>query len=325
MDERRWRSWRDAMQDALYGDNGFYRSSGAPGRHFRTAAHASPLWAAAIAELAQRVDRSLGEPDGFTVVDVGAGGGELLSGLAATAPDRWRLVGVDVADRPAELPQRVGWSAEPPDGVTGLVVAVEWLDVVPVAVVERTDAGLQAIEVADDGEERLAGPADDGDREWLKRWWPLAEPGDRAEVGRSRDDAWAGLVARALRAGVALAVDYGVDPARDVAGTLTGYRDGRQVVPVPDGSCDITAHVLMASCADAVADVETRLTNQRDALRALGISGDRPAYDGDAQGYVAALSQASAAAELLDRHGLGGFAWLLHARGCPLPLPPAVE
>src|SRR5437763_1035970 len=61
-DPRRWRSWREAMDDALYGADGFYRRSGAPAAHFRTAAHASPLWADAVAELAGRVDEALGEP-----------------------------------------------------------------------------------------------------------------------------------------------------------------------------------------------------------------------------------------------------------------------
>ena len=308
------------MHDALYGATGFYRSSGAPGRHFRTAAHSSPLWAKALGELATRVDRALGEPDGFTVVDMGAGGGELLAGLSATAPDRWRLVGVDVASRPESLPQRVHWLAEPPVDVVGLVVAVEWLDVVPVDVVELSDDGPRLVEVTHDGDERLGAPPSEADREWLARWWPLAEVGDRAEIGRSRDTAWSGLVATTLARGVAVAIDYAAEPSRDVAGTLTGYRDGRQILPVPDGSCDITAHVLMASCADAVRDVDSRLVSQRDALLALGLSGDRPPYGGNPQEYVAALSQASAAAELLDPHGLGAFTWLVHARGLPVPI-----
>jgi SAM-dependent MidA family methyltransferase len=307
------------MRDALYGADGFYRSSGAPARHFRTAAHTSPLWAAAMAELARRVDAALGEPAGFCVVDVGAGGGELLGALSGIAPDRWALIGVDVADRPTNLPERVQWSTEPPRGVTGLLVAVEWLDVVPVDVVELAGEGPRLVEVADDGDERLGALASGEDAGWLQQWWALADVGDRAEIGRSRDEAWGGLVERTLSRGVALAVDYAADPVRDVAGTMTAYRDGRQMVPVPDGSCDITAHVLMESCAAGVTEVDgTQLLTQRDALRALGLAGERPSYDGDPQGYVAALSQASAAAELLDPHGLGSFAWLLHARALDL-------
>ena len=309
------------MHDALYGADGFYRSPGAPGRHFRTAAHASPLWAAAMVELAARVDAALGEPKDFSVVDVGSGGGELIAGIAAVAPDRWTLIGVDIADRPAQLPEHVGWSDKPPKAVSGLLIAVEWLDVVPVDVVELTDDGPRYVEVADDGEERISAPVDDEDREWLRCWWPLADIGDRAEIGRSRDTAWSAALRRTLGRGVAVAVDYATHPMRDVAGTITAYRDGRQLLPVPDGSCDITAHVLMESCAAAVTDVDaTQLLTQRDALQQLGITGERPSYDGDPGSYVAALSRASEAAELLDPHGLGGFAWLLHARACALTL-----
>src|SRR3954454_6810152 len=319
-DRRRWRLWREAMQDALYGPDGFYRASGAPARHFRTAVHASPLWVGAIAELAGRVESALGGPTEFTVVDMGAGGGELIGALATTAPAHWSLVGVDVAARPGGLPQRVQWLPEPPRDVVGLLVACEWLDVVPVDVVELTDDGVHLVEVAEDGEERLGPSATPVDSEWLNQWWPLAGVGDRAEVGRPRDEAWAAVLSRTLRHGVAVAIDYAADPARDLAGTMTGYRDGRQVAPVPDGSCDITAHVLMESCARAVPYAETLLTTQREALRSLGVSGDRPSYDGNPQAYVAALSQAGAAAELLDPYGLGAFAWLMAAKGCPPPI-----
>ncbi len=315
----RSRRWRIAMEEALYGTGGFYRSSGAPGRHFRTAAHTSPQWAAAVAELARRVDAALDRPAGFTVVDMGAGGGELLRHLHEHAPPRWRLVGVDLAPRPAGLPERVEWAAEPPPAGTGLLVAVEWLDVVPLDVVELTEAGPRLVEVDARGQERATAEVGDDDLGWIARWWPLVEPGDRAEVGRTRDAAWSGVVGGLTR-GVAVAVDYAAVPGRDRGGTLTGYRDGRQVLPLPDGSCDLTAHVLMESCAAAAAaDATVRMT-QREALASLGVRAERPAYDGDPLGYLTALSQAGAAAELLDPGGLGGFSWLLQAVGVPIPI-----
>jgi SAM-dependent MidA family methyltransferase len=306
------------MRDALYGDGGFYRSSGAPGRNFRTSAHVSAGWAAAVAELAARVDRDLGSPDGFAVVDVGAGGGELLAGMAAVAPASWRLLGVDVAPRPDGLPDRVEWAAELPGSTTGLLVAVEWLDVVPVDQVELTDAGPRLVEVATDGGERLGAEPDRAGLAWLARWWPMAEPGDRAEVGLPRDHAWAEAVAR-LRRGVAVAVDYAAVPGRDVAGTLTGFRDGRQVPPVPDRSMDLTAHVLLESCAAAAAVDGTRWLSQREALRLLRVSAARPAYGGDPGDYLRRLGEAGDAAELLDPSGLGGFSWLVQVKGCPDP------
>jgi SAM-dependent MidA family methyltransferase len=295
------------MDRALYGDAGFYRATGAPASAFRTAGHASPLWAAALLALASRVDEALGFPPEFAVVDVGAGGGELLSGLSVGAPDRWSLVGVDIAARPAALPERVRWQREPPGSVTGLLVAVELLDVVPLDVVECTDDGPRLVEVDQAGEERLGSVPSPADLTWLDRWWPTAAVGDRAEIGVPRDELWHALTSAVTR-GLAVAVDYAAVPPRDLAGTLTAYRGGRQQQPVPDGSCDLTAHVLFESLRD---DGDVLIT-QREALQSLGVSASRPVYDGEASAYLGALSRAGEAAELTDPHGLGGFTWLLH-------------
>ena len=313
MDGSAWRSWREAMATALYGPDGFYRSSGAPARHFRTAAHTGPAWSAAVAALVEHVYDDLGQPADFTVLDMGAGRGELLAGLAEHGGGRWRLVGVDVAPRPDSLPAEIGWQPQLPERVDGVLLAVEWLDVVPVEVVELTDAGARVVEVRSNGEERTGPPVAAEDDAWLARWWPLAEVGDRAEVGRSRDDAWADAIARVGR-GVAVAVDYAAIPARDVAGTLTGYKEGRQVMPVPDGSMDITAHVLFESLPAGA------LLTQRQALRQLGVRGARPSYDEDPATYLARLSRAGDEAELLDPAGLGGFSWLVHAVDTRNPL-----
>jgi SAM-dependent MidA family methyltransferase len=316
MTPQHWSTWREAMDRALYGEAGFYVTAGAPAGAFRTAAHASPLWAVALLELATRLDAALGTAPDFAIVDVGAGGGELLAGLAAAAPEHWSLVGVDVAPRPAGLPERVSWRHDPPSDLTGLLTAVEYLDVVPVDVVELTETGPRLVEVSDSGEQRWGSEPTERDLGWLARWWPLADVGDRAEVGLTRDAAWRALSATVTR-GLAVAVDYAAVPARDVAGTLTAYQDGRQRAPVPDGSCDLTAHVLMESLA---VDGDLLLA-QRDALAALGINATPPSYDDDPAGYLAALSRAGQAAELTDPFGLGGFYWLVHPVGVASPLP----
>jgi SAM-dependent MidA family methyltransferase len=188
---------------------------------------------------------------------------------------------------------------------------VEWLDVVPVDCVELTEDGHRVLEVNGSGQERAGRPPSPADSRWLETWWPLAEVGDRAEVGRPRDEAWAQTV-RALRRGQALAIDYAADPLRDVAGTLTGYRDGRQVLPVADGSMDLTAHVLFESLAAQSGGAH--LTTQRAALQDLGLRGARPPYDGNPTAYMTALSTAGAEAELTARGGLGDHRWLMIER-----------
>ena len=90
----RWAPLRVAWQDALYGADGFYRSS-RPADHFRTSTHASPAFAAAVTELAR--DRGL-----TSVCDIGAGSGELLVEIHRLEPT-WSLLGVEVRPRPDRL------------------------------------------------------------------------------------------------------------------------------------------------------------------------------------------------------------------------------
>ncbi|MEU1617712.1 SAM-dependent methyltransferase [Streptomyces sp. NPDC005722] len=312
-----WTGWREGTERALYGPGGFFRRE-RPAAHFRTSVHASPLFAGAVARLLERVDADLGHPGELALVDVGAGAGELLTGLLdvvpATLRDRLRPCAVEKAPRPDGLDARVTWSDALPRGLRGLLFANEWLDNVPVDVVETDAAGVprRVLVRSLDGAERLGDPVDGEDAAWLRRWWPVegAEPGTRAEIGRGRESAWAAAVA-SLEAGLAVAVDYGhVAGARPPYGTLTAFRAGREVSPpVPDGSCDITAHVALDACAGPGAVLRT----QREALGALGVTGARPPLSlasSDPAGYVRALARASQAAELTDPSGLGGFLWL---------------
>ena len=327
-----WLTWASAMQRALVGPGGFYVGETVPAAHFRTSVTAAPeLFATAITGLLDDVESALGAAPGtdIDVVDLGAGGGELVSALADSLPERVRLHAVDVAARPSGLPERVSWSTELPETITGLVLAHEYLDDLPVDVAEVGPDGLTCLVLVDPltGEEQLGGPLAPDDEEWLSRWWPLdgADPGTRAEIGRARDAAWSATVGR-MRRGVLIAIDYDhLLTHRPAGGTLTGYRSGRVVKPVPDGSCDITAHVALDACAaagTAAGAAATALLRQADALRALGMDAIRPALvhaREDPAGYLRQLAAAGAVAELLDRSGLGGFGWLVQSVGGPLP------
>ncbi|MEV2241849.1 SAM-dependent methyltransferase [Micromonospora sp. NPDC049891] len=392
--------WRDAMRRALYGPSGFFVSGAGPAAHFRTSVHTSPIFTAALLRLIHQLDAALGFPDRFDVVDVGAGGGELLNALSvgvsgeparsgrsgliaarAGSPEtltttaavgttpggvssgsvdsspsapvplalRVRLTAVELAPRPADLPDQITWTNEIPGEITGLLLATEWLDNVPLDLATHTDHGWHYLLVdPTTGTETTGEQISPADLDWLATWWPSPTdqtPGTRArtgptptgdtlptwraEIGRTRDEAWAHAVGHVDR-GLALAVDYGhLRAERPVDGTLTGYRGGRQVPPVPDGSCDVTAHVAIDSVASAgerVARCAYVLTSQREALRALGADGGRPPLSlasSDPAGYLRALATASAAAELTDPAGLGGHLWLWQPVGLPadrLPL-----
>lgn len=315
-----WLTWRAATERALYGEKGFYLRE-RPSGHFRTSVSASAAFAGAVLALLRQVDAELGEPETLDLVDIGAGEGALVAQvLAAAEPtlcDRLRVTAVDLSPRPEGLPELISWRRDLPDRITGLAIANEWLDNVPVDVAEQTPDGPRLVTVdTRTGEERLGGPLRPADRQWLDRWWPLSRVGSRAEIGRPRDEAWASVVTRLTR-GRAIAIDYAhpVDN-RPMCGTLTGYRDGAVVPPVPDGTCDITAHVALDACAEAgrrAGAISTTLSTQRDALRALGVTGARPPVElarTDPRGYLRALARASEEGELIDPSGLGGFGWL---------------
>ena len=78
---------------------------------------------------------------------------------------------------------------------------------------------------------------------------------------------------------------------------------------MPDGSCDLTAHVAMDSLgADS-------LTTQRAALHDLGLAAAAPPHDlahADPAGYLAALARRSGLAALTESGGLGGFCCAVH-------------
>ncbi|GIG85242.1 hypothetical protein Pen02_01780 [Plantactinospora endophytica] len=315
------------MTTALYGDQGFFVDGAGPAAHFRTSAHAVPVLGDALLRMLDRLDAALGRPDPLDVVDVGAGRGELLDTLSRLAPPalaaRLRLTAVELAPRPELLPGTIGWRADLPERTVGLLVATEWLDNVPLDVAEPGPAGWRRVLVDPaTGTESPGGPLDPAETDWLARWWPTEpHPSGRVEIGLTRDTAWATAVG-SLHRGLALAVDYGhLRNTRPRYGTLTGFRAGRQVDPVPDGSRDLTAHVAVDSVAaagTAVAGLPYTLVDQRTALRALGADGRRPALtlaSTDPAGYVRALARASTAAELTDPAGLGGHWWLFQPVG----------
>lgn len=306
----------DAWAEALYGRDGFYRQSDGPAAHFATAGQGVPgvgeLFASAVIALADRLGAT-------HILDVGAGRGEFLSLLHA-ARTSLRLTGVDVVGRPSRLPAAVAWvrsrggSAMPalPADAQTLIVANEWLDVVPCPIAEWD--GVTWREVLADGAlgGELAGPED----AWREQWWPVAHPtaGDRVEIGLPRDRAYRDLCSRGALA--VLAIDYGhLQGDRPAGGTLIGYRGGVTATPRFDGSTDVTAHVAMDSLGAG------ELFTQREAFSRLGIQAPAPSLDlvrTAPADYLAALSRHTALAAARDPGGLGGFWWAL---SCPLAGP----
>lgn len=304
--------WVHAWQEALYGHRGFYRAQ-LPARQFAAATH--PPLGAVLAEAIWHTADAL-ELSG--VVDIGAGRGELIGALHAHRPDR-PLLGVDVVDRPEGLPAGVGWLRGPggaplPDELVDLtdvlVVAHEWLDVVP-CVIGQADADLVVREVLVDpatGREALGDPLGDAECAWQQRHWPVAAEGDRVEVGLSRDLAWADLLSRVCR-GAAIAIDSGhVLAGRPRTGSLAAHRGDAAVTPVPDGSCDLSAQVSVDSLT------HDEVHTQASAFERFGIWAPMPdpaLARCDEAAYRRRLNRATSAAALTNPAGHGAFRWVV--------------
>lgn len=126
------------MRLALYGEHGFYQVVGHAGRRgdFITAPEVGPLFGAVLARAIDGWWSELGEPDGFTVVEVGAGPGTLARSIAAAEPrflESGRYVAVETsATQRSHHPGFVESMAEVPRSITcGVVLANELLDNLP--------------------------------------------------------------------------------------------------------------------------------------------------------------------------------------------------
>lgn len=336
--------WQQAWQDALYGADGFYRRA-APAAHFATSAQGIPGGGTLLAEAVA----SLARASGCTaVVDLGCGRGELLTHLRALDPTL-HLTGVDVVDQPEGLDVDA-WLVSPgsaglPEDLRGLtrtlVLAHEWLDVVPCPVVQRDERGVWrevtvAVEDADEVErpgrshpvavETSGAPPSGADLAWARRW--LGPDVQRAEIGLPRDEAFADLLSR-VSSGLVVAVDYGHTAThRPIQGTLTGFRAGQEVAPVPDGSCDLTAHVAVDALVAAVFPTGHPIWpghpfptghpiwtgRQREVLRYLLSDPDPPVPHGLAreqpQAYLESVAR-RAALTTLTTGTLGDFWWIV--------------
>jgi SAM-dependent MidA family methyltransferase len=307
-------TWKQAWDAALYGADGFFRRE-SPAAHFRTSVHASPLFARALVTMTREAGLD-------TVVDIGAGRGELLTEMHRLDPGL-ELLGVEVASRPRGLDRSIAWTTGLPEAVEGLMVANEWLDNIPCHVVELDDDAVPRVLHVDPdtGRESPGRPLTHASvpsslLAWIEQWWPVdgGEPGRRLEVGTTRDAAWADVVSR-LRRGLAVAVDYGhLREDRPPYGSLASYRDGHLVDVLPDGSRDVTAHVAVDSVA---ARTDAVVRRQRDVLHDLGVHGTRPDLslaEEDPSAYLQGLSAATEAAELTAEDGLGAFWWVVTTR-----------
>jgi SAM-dependent MidA family methyltransferase len=237
--------FRRFMETALYHPaHGYYRRPRDPfGKHgdFFTAEQIQPVFGILMGARIRQLRQEMGNPSEFTVVELGAGRGEM-----AEAFSEWRYVPVDLDG--GELPARF----------VGVVFSNEFFDALPVDVaVWRGGVFREQCVAFEDGRFRWQA----GERvpeaigQYLRTAFPDPEQGRWYEA--SLDAArWMERIAAALEAGYALTVDYGYTRAESIRfpeGTLMGYRRhmAREDVLEEPGERDITAHVNFTALQDA--------------------------------------------------------------------------
>ena len=326
------------------------------GGDFLTAPELHPIFGAALARQLEEGWERLKRPNPFTLVEYGAGAGTLalaiLAGLRedrsplaealvyapielnphrrAELEERTASAGLPVVETPADAPAAVAGTAL----VAGAVLANEFLDALPVHVMEIRDGRPREVHVCVTTggaftEVLLAPstPAIAARIDALGASGVTFAEGQRAELCLALDG-WVAEVAATLSAGIILVIDYGV-PAPELygprrrAGTLMTYRghaaDGSPDAPYRDiGERDITAHVdttTLVRLLDAAGYEILGDTTQAELLAGCGLEDLLERERKRSTDMAAALLLRSALMRLLDPRHLGRFRAVLAGRG----------
>jgi len=335
------------MELALYEPGlGYYRRArsgpGAAGADFLTAPETHPIFGRAVARQVHEVWERLGRPAELVVREHGAGTGALAVGiLDGLAVERSPLIDAVVIE-PVEIEaarlaafderlRRAGHarrhrpaSREP---ITGVVLANEVLDALPVHRVEWRDGRLRE-GLVDwlDGRfiEVLAPPTTPALEERLRIEGIELREGQRAEICLALDG-WMAAASAGLGRGLLLLIDYG-HPAsqlygpRRAAGTLAAYVNHRVHADpfVNVGRQDVTAHVDVTAverAGSAAGLAPVGITSQAEFLAGLGIEALlREAQSDPRTTMEAYLALRSGLMRVLDPAATGGFQVMGFAR-----------
>jgi SAM-dependent MidA family methyltransferase len=338
-------------------ETGYYTSAGSrPTREgdFLTAPELHPIFGATVGRQLHEAWERLGSPPRFILVEYGAGSGtlafDILAGLrrdGSGLADALAYLPIEInPHRRAELDRRASRAGLPLAGASGApfdhaaVLANEFLDALPVHVVEMREGRLGEVHVtaSDDGRPvevtldvstpllaaRLAELAQDGIE--------LRE-GQRAVICLAMDG-WATEAAGWFERGLVLVVDYGGPAAqllapRRMAGTLMTYRghaaDGAADAPYRDiGDRDLTAHVETTTLRRRLADAGLAILGETTQARFLAGAGLEQLLERE-RGSVGTLADwlliRASVVRLLDPRHLGAFRVLAAGRGLEGPGP----
>jgi len=346
-----WLGFADFMALALYAPAYGYYAAGATNfgqaGDFTTAPELSPLFAQCLALQAEQV-MNLSTP---TILEVGAGSGrlavDLLRALEARGalPERYEILEIapDLRARQEvmlarEIPHlmpRIVWRDDLPKRFSGLVLANEVLDAMPVACVVWPEGGRDGVVLErgvgwQEGFVWQTRPATGRLLDAalaIARRYPLPV-GFTSEVGLLASD-WVAAWGNVLEQGVLLLVDYGFPgheyylPERHEGTLFCHYRHRAHADPffLP-GLQDITAHVDFTALIEAAHPAGLELlgyTSQARFLLNCGLLSLIPTQG--ARDDPARFRLAAAAHPLIEPHEMGEiFKVMALGKGLTVPL-----
>jgi SAM-dependent MidA family methyltransferase len=272
--------FREFMEAALYHPElGYYRGARHPfgdpfGKtgDFYTAEQLQPVFGILIAARIREMFRALDSPPDFTVVELGAGRGEMAAALS-----EWRYIPIEIG---GALPHEI----------RGVIFSNEFFDALPVeaAIVIDGTPRSRNVGVEDDRFVWIAGdPVSPQIEEYWRKFCPTASVFE-ANLGALE---WIDRIARSLAAGFHFTIDYGyVSPEhiRFPQGTLMSYRrhSAAEDVLSDPGERDITAHVPFT----ALQEHGTRCGLETVAYESLA---QTLLHAGEADQFAAALAGAT--------------------------------
>jgi len=229
------------MEAALYHPEfGYYRRKRDPfgaGGDFYTAEQIQPAFGILIAQRIRMLQQCMGDPEDFTVVEIGAGRGEMAEALG-----EFRYIPVDLES--GRLPERI----------RGVVFSNEFFDALPVHTAIVRDGAAQELRVTFERDAFAwveAGPPPEEVECYRKKYLGTLSDGQIFEVNLEALTALDRMAAQ-LEDGYVLTIDYGYTTAelpRFPRGTLLSYRRHQALDDVlkDPGEQDITAHVCFTA------------------------------------------------------------------------------
>ena len=354
------------MDMALYAPGLGYYSAGAhkigESGDFITAPEISPLFSRCIARQCGQVlgymqGSGLMTRERADILEVGAGSGVMACNILmeleqmGTLPAHYYIleISADLRDRQRHMIQKrvphlghhVHWLEHIPEkGFTGIVLANEVLDAMPV----------HRIHIDRKTEQEFFVAADNGNFTWsldalssqdLQRriiairqilQYDIGNPGYTTEINLAAER-WILSIADSMLSGLILILDYGFPqreyyhPQRSEGTIMCHYRHRAHDNPlIHVGMQDITSHVNFTAIAEAAHDAGLTVsgyTTQGHFLLACGIVEpvDSPELDNSAQLTMAEIKHAQAIKKLTLPHEMGElFKVIALTRGLDLPL-----